>query len=74
MLPKINPTKLKSWQTLENIKKSRSFDLRKLFKENPGRADDFSVSLDDIFLDYSKNLIDKEVMQAATACIGTVKK
>ena len=63
MLPKNNPTKLKSWKTLESIKKNQVFDLRKLFKENPARADEFSVSLDDIFLDYSKNLIDKEVME-----------
>ena len=64
MLPKHNPTELKAWKTLENIKKNRVFDLRKLFKENPARADEFSVSFDDIFVDYSKNLIDTEVMKA----------
>lgn len=63
MLPKNNPTQLKSWKTLENIKKNQSFDLRKLFKEDPGRAEKFSVSFDDIFLDYSKNLIDENVMK-----------
>lgn len=63
MLPKNNPTQLKSWKTLENIKKNQSFDLRKLFKEDPGRAEKFSVSFDDIFLDYSKNLIDDNVMK-----------
>jgi len=64
MLPKKCPTELKSWKSLENIKKDRDFDLRKLFRENPQRADEFSVSFDDIYLDYSKNLIDSEVMQA----------
>ena len=63
MLPKNNPTQLKSWKTLENIKKNQSFDLRKLFKEDPGRAEKFSVSFDDIFFDYSKNLIDENVMK-----------
>ena len=63
MLPKNNPTRLKSWKTLENIKKNQTFDLRKLFREDPGRADRFSVSLGDIFLDYSKNLIDENVMK-----------
>ena len=63
MLPKNDPTKLKSWKTLENIKKSQNFDLRRLFKEDPGRADRFSVSFDDIFLDYSKNLVDENVMK-----------
>ena len=63
MLPKNDPKQLKSWKTLENIKKNRSFDLRELFKENPERADRFSVSFDDIFFDYSKNLIDENVMK-----------
>ena len=64
MLPKNNPTELKSWKTLENIKKTQTFDLRRLFKEDPARAERFSVSFDDIFLDYSKNLIDENVMKA----------
>lgn len=63
MLPKNNPTQLKSWKSLENIKKNRSFDLRRLFKEDPGRAEKFSASFDDIFFDYSKNLIDENVMK-----------
>ena len=63
MLPKNNPTKLKSWKNLENIKKNQNFDLRKLFKEDPKRADIFSVSFDDIYLDYSKNLVDENVMK-----------
>ena len=64
MLPKNNPTELKSWKTLENIKKTQIFDLRRLFKEDPERAKKFSVFFDDIFLDYSKNLIDENVMKA----------
>lgn len=64
MLPKNRPTGLKSWKKLEDIRKDRVFDLRKLFRENSERADEFSASLDDIYLDYSKNLIDKEVMRA----------
>ena len=64
MLPKNDPTQFKSWKSLENIKKNKNFDLRRLFKEDPERADRFSVSFDDIYFDYSKNLIDKEVMRA----------
>ena len=63
MLPKKCPTELKSWKSLENIRKNRDFDLRELFRKNPARADEFSLSFDDIYLDYSKNLIDKEVME-----------
>ena len=63
MLPKNNPTHFKAWKELENIKKTSSFDLRKLFREDPKRADSFSIEFEDIFLDYSKNLIDKKVMK-----------
>ena len=63
MLPKHNPTQLKSWKTLENISKNQDFNLRELFKEDRSRADRFSVSFDDIFLDYSKNLVDENVMK-----------
>jgi len=63
MLPKNNPTHFKAWKELENIKKTSSFDLRKLFREDPERADSFSIEFEDIFLDYSKNLIDKKVMK-----------
>lgn len=63
MLSKKDPTQLAAWKKLENIRKERSFDLRKLFKDDPERADKFSVSFEDLFVDYSKNLIDREVME-----------
>ncbi|QSE92265.1 glucose-6-phosphate isomerase [Rhodococcus pseudokoreensis] len=38
--------------------------LRRLFAENPGRASEFTLGVDGLLLDYSKNLIDAEVMGA----------
>ncbi|MBR4490344.1 glucose-6-phosphate isomerase, partial [bacterium] len=70
MLPKNNPIRFGSWKKLENIKKSKTFDLRTLFKEDPERADRFSLSFGDIFLDYSKNLIDEDVMKTLFELAG----
>ncbi len=36
--------------------------LRRLFTENPGRAAEFTLCVDGLLLDYSKNLVDAEVI------------
>ncbi|MBA8961522.1 glucose-6-phosphate isomerase [Rhodococcus percolatus] len=36
--------------------------LRRLFTENPGRAAEFTLGVDGLLLDYSKNLVDAEVI------------
>jgi glucose-6-phosphate isomerase len=63
MLPKINPTKTESWKKLKThyaaMKGRRMVDL---FREDPKRFSRFSLSLDDILLDYSKNIITRETM------------
>ncbi len=59
-LPTINPTTTKAWEALqlhfENIKDKH---LKDLFATNPNRADHFSISLNDFYVDYSKNRIDE---------------
>ena len=59
-LPKINPTTTKSWKLLENCSKEE--DIKALFKSNINRANDFSISFEDFHLDFSKNMISKNVM------------
>ena len=59
-LPKINPTTTKSWKLLENCSKEE--DIKALFKININRANDFSISFEDFHLDFSKNMISKNVM------------
>ena len=59
-LPKINPTTTKSWKLLENCSKEE--DIKALFKSNNNRANDFSISFEDFHLDFSKNMISKNVM------------
>ena len=40
--------------------------LRKLFEDDPGRFDRFSIEVDDLLLDYSKNLITVETLELLT--------
>lgn len=65
MLKCIDPTQTSAWKSLllhaEDMKKSQ---LRHLFTADAKRFDKFSVSFqDDIFLDFSKNLINEETMK-----------
>ncbi|MBP5436095.1 glucose-6-phosphate isomerase [bacterium] len=62
MLAKQNPTSLKAWKKLEKM--PREFDLKSLFAADPKRADDFSAEFNGMYVDYSKNLIDRQVLGA----------
>lgn len=73
MLPKINFTQTKAFQYLtDHFIDLSSKHLKELFAEDPKRFDKFSVYLDDILLDYSKNRIDEKtmalLMQLAREC------
>ena len=60
-LPKINPTTTKSWKLLENSNKEE--DIKALFNSDNDRAKKFSISFEDFHLDFSKNMISKNVME-----------
>lgn len=52
-----------SWAALEQkAAQARSFQIKELFAEDSERFTRFSVELDEFLLDYSKNLIDAELM------------
>jgi glucose-6-phosphate isomerase len=63
MLPKINPTKTLAWEKLtshyEIIKNKKMVSM---FAEDEKRFEKFSLTFEDIFLDYSKNRITSETM------------
>ena len=64
MLPKINPTKTKSWKKLKAhypVMKNRQ--MADLFLQDPQRFSRFSVAFDDILVDYSKNIITRETLR-----------
>jgi len=52
------------WQALEaHVTQQPGFDLRKAFEEDPERASRYSLEVDGLFLDYSKNLICDELLR-----------
>ena len=57
-LNSINPTQTKAWSKLsahyEAIKESQ---MKTWFKENPNRADEFTIEWEDFYVDFSKNRI-----------------
>ncbi len=64
MLPKINPTTTNTWQQLQqHAEEMKAVHLRGLFKTDPDRFKKFSVCLDEIVFDYSKNIITDKTVQ-----------
>src|SRR5512135_2208318 len=64
MLPKVNPAKTKAWNKLkehDRVMKDRAMTDR--FRRDKARFSSFSVSFEDILLDYSKNIVTKETMR-----------
>lgn len=57
-------TDLKAWKDLEkNYADIRGETMRDMFAADPNRFEEFSVSLDSLLLDYSKNRINAETMK-----------
>lgn len=58
----MDPTGQPAWKKLQEYKQKNSLiNLRRLFSEDGSRAQIYSLQAGDIFLDYSKNLIDSEI-------------
>jgi glucose-6-phosphate isomerase len=56
-----SPLDSKHWKALETLSE-KDYDLKLLFASNSHRFKDFSIHSDDFLIDYSKNLLDKEVL------------
>jgi glucose-6-phosphate isomerase len=64
MLNKRNPTQTGSWQELSrHFEKIASLQMRDLFADDPDRFEKFSLSFDDILVDFSKNRITEETLR-----------
>jgi glucose-6-phosphate isomerase len=63
MFPRINPTKTQSWKNLKahyrEMKKCRMVDL---FQEDPERFSKYTLSFEDLLLDYSKNILTEKTL------------
>lgn len=64
MLPSFDPTETLAWQKLTSqFLTMQATHLRELFAEDEKRFEKFQVQLDDILVDYSKNLITEETIE-----------
>ena len=73
-LNSINPTQTKAWSKLkEHFEAIKDDHMKTWFKENPGRADEFTIQWDDFYVDFSKNRINSETMQLFKALAEEVK-
>lgn len=64
MLKKQNPTETKAWKALErHFSTLKNTHLRTLFADDPHRFENFSLSFEDILLDYSKNFLTAETLE-----------
>ena len=60
----MKPTTLPAWDALvKHAKDAEALYMRHLFEENPHRFDHFSVTVEEILVDYSKNLVNEETMR-----------
>ncbi len=74
MLGKVNPVTTEDWKWLAvHFEKMKDRSMTDLFSEDPGRFSKFSLQFEDLFLDYSKNLIDEETMKLLTGLAEEIK-
>ena len=63
MLKRINPTQTKAWQSLKtHFSVMHNVQMKDLFAQDANRFKTFSVEFDDIFIDYSKNILTSETL------------
>ena len=68
MFPSIKPDQTQAWKNLQtHYEQAKTWQLKELFKNNPGRFDDFSIRQGDILVDYSKNIITEKTLKLLLA-------
>ena len=73
-LPKINPTTTAAWKKLNQLAQSSSNPtLQELFAKDATRANHYSLSWEDFYVDFSKNRIDETVFTALLDLAKEVK-
>ena len=64
MLPRINPTTTSAWANLTlHFNKMKETKMKDLFAQNSNRFNEFSLRLEDLVVDYSKNIISDHTMK-----------
>lgn len=64
MFPSIKPDHTQAWKNLQShYEEAKTWQLKDLFKNDPGRFDKFSIRHGDILVDYSKNIITEKTLE-----------
>lgn len=64
MLPSVNPSTTKAWEALEKYYSSfKGTHLKDLFAADTNRFDTYSLKFENMLIDFSKNLIDDNILQ-----------
>lgn len=64
MLPKINPLTTDAWRQLqEHVAEIKTVHMRNLFRDDPNRFSGFSLHMDQVLFDYSKNIITEKTLR-----------
>ncbi len=73
-LPKIDPTTTKAWKKLNaHFEEIHPQQLRELFKSDPDRFNKFSLTFEEILVDFSKNRINQETIKLLKSLAEEVK-
>ncbi len=64
MFPSINPTTTNAWTALQDqYTNKKNLSIRQLFETDAARFDKYSITYGDLLFDYSKNIIDDEILK-----------
>lgn len=74
MLNTQNPTTTTAWKNLEeHFVKTKDIHMKQLFKDAPGRFEQFSLRFEDMLVDFSKNRITAETLDLLLDLARTLK-
>ncbi|PWF27577.1 glucose-6-phosphate isomerase [Ancrocorticia populi] len=57
-----DPTSTSAWSKLQGLTENFEPDFRKRFAEDPQRADRYTLSAGDLYVDLSKNFVDEDIL------------
>jgi glucose-6-phosphate isomerase len=72
MTSPVDATTTAAWAALTELKQGFEPNLRQWFADDPGRAERFSFTAGDLFVDLSKNLLDSSVLEQLLALADEV--
>ena len=73
-LPSINPTSTTAWKALQNhFETINQVKVKELFAKDKNRADNFKISWEDFYVDFSKNRITEETFKLLLELAEQVK-